>query len=164
MPLPAVLLTAGRHVDLATFGGRTVVYGYPRTGRPDQQLPVGWNTIPGARRCTPRSCGFRDHFHDLQRFGAWVFGLSTRDTDYQGEVVERLHLSFELLSDAELTFARLIRLPTFEVEGTLLIKRLTVIIADGRLEKVFHPVFPPDATAAQVIAGLSAHPGSPATR
>ena len=166
MPLPAVLLTstAGHLVDLASFGGRTVVYGYPRTGRPEQEPPVGWNAIPGARGCTPQSCGFRDHFQDLQRLGARVFGLSTQDTDYQREVVERLHLPFELLSDAELTFARLLRLPTFEVEGMRLIKRLTLIIADGRIEKVFYPVFPPNANAAEVITWLSAHPGSPATR
>ena len=164
--LPAVplLSTAGSVVDLATLGGRTVVYGYPRTGRPDQEPPTGWNAIPGARGCTPQSCGFRDHFQDLQRLGARVFGLSTQDTDYQREAVERLHLPFKLLSDAELTFARLLRLPTFEVEGMRLIKRLTLIITDGRIEKVFYPVFPPDANAAEVIAWLSVHPSSAATR
>jgi peroxiredoxin len=164
--LPAVPLvsTAGRMVDLATLGGRTVVYGYPRTGRPDQEPPTGWNAIPGARGCTPQSCGFRDHFQDLQRLGARVFGLSTQDTDYQREAVERLRLPFELLSDAELTFTRLLRLPTFEVEGMRLIKRLTLIITDGRIEKVFYPVFPPDANAAEVIAWLSVHRGSAATR
>ena len=166
MPLPSVFLasTAGRRVDLASFGGRTVVYAYPRTGRPDREPPIGWNAIPGARGCTPQSCGFRDHFQDLQRLGARVFGLSTQDTDYQREAVERLHLPFELLSDAELTLARLLRLPMFEVEGLLLIKRLTIIIADGRIEKGFYPVFPPDVNAAEVIAWLSAHPASPATR
>jgi peroxiredoxin len=164
MPLPSVPLasTAGRVVDLASFGGRTVVYGYPRTGRPDQDPPTGWNAIPGARGCMPQSCGFLDHFQDLQRLGVQVFGLSTQDTDYQREVVERLHLPFELLSDAELTFAHVLRLPTFEVEGMTLIKRLTLIIADGRIEKVFYPVFPPDENAAEVIAWLAAHPASPA--
>jgi peroxiredoxin len=162
--LPAVPLasTAGRVVDLASFGGRTVVYGYPRTGRPDQEPPIGWNAIPGARGCTPQSCGFRDHYQDLYRLGARVFGLSTQDTGYQREAVERLHLPFELLSDAELTLARTLRLPMFEVEGMMLIKRLTLIIADGRIEKVFYPVFPPDENAAEVITWLSAHPASPA--
>jgi peroxiredoxin len=98
----------------------------------------------------------------LQRLGVQVFGLSTQDTDYQREVVERLHLPFELLSDAELTFAHGLRLPTFEVEGMTLIKRLTLIIADGHIEKVFYPVFPPDENAAAVIAWLAAHPASPA--
>jgi peroxiredoxin len=164
--LPAVPLasTAGRLVDLASLGGRTVVYVYPRTGRPDQEPPTGWNAIPGARGCTPQSCGFRDHFQDLRRLGARVFGLSTQDTAYQREAVGRLHLPFELLSDAELTFAHALQLPTFEVDGMTLIKRLTLIIADGRVEQVFYPVFPPDENAAAVIAWLSAHPATPAAR
>jgi hypothetical protein len=89
MPLPAVSLTstAGRVVDLANLGGRTVVYCYPRTGRPDQEPPPGWNAIPGAGGCTPQSCGFRDHYQDLQRLGARVFGLSTQDTAYQPELL-----------------------------------------------------------------------------
>jgi peroxiredoxin len=90
-----------------------------------------------------------------------VFGLSTQDTHYQREVVERLHLPFELLSDVELTFAHALHLPTFEVEGMILLKRLTLIIVDGRIEKVFYPVFPPNENAAAVIAWLSAHPASP---
>ena len=94
--------------------------------------------------------------------GARVFGLSTQDTDYQREAVERLHLPFELLSDAELAFAHALRLPLFEVEAMMLIKRLTLIIADGRIDKVFYPVFPPDANAAEVIVWLSAHSASPA--
>ena len=165
MSLPAVPLasTAGRVVDLASLGGRTVVYGYPRTGRPDQEPPTGWNAIPGARGCTPQSCGFRDHYQDLQRMGVRVFGLSTQDTDYQREAVERLHLPFELLSDAALTLARALRLPMFEVEGMTLIKRLTLIVGGGRVEKVFYPVFPPDKNAAEVIAWLAAHPASAAT-
>jgi peroxiredoxin len=165
MPLPSVSLTstAGRVVDLASFGGRTVVYCYPRTGRPDQEPPPGWNAIPGARGCTPQSCSFRDHYQDLQRLGARVFGLSTQDTDYQREAVERLHLPFELLSDAALTLARALRLPMFEVEGVTLIKRLTLIVGAGHIKKVFYPVFPPDKNAAEVIAWLAAHPASPAT-
>jgi peroxiredoxin len=125
---------------------------------------VGWNAIPGARGCTPQACGFRDHFQDLQRLAARVFGLSTQDTDYQREVVERLHLPFELLSDAELALTHALRLPTFEVDGMVLIKRLTLIIADGRIEKVFYPVFPPHENAVEVIAWLSVQPGSAVTR
>jgi peroxiredoxin len=165
LSLPSVPLasTAGRVVDLAGIGGRTAVYAYPRTGRPDQEPPTGWNAIPGARGCTPQSCGFRDRYIDLQRLGVQLFGLSTQDTDYQREAVARLHLPFELLSDAALTLARAPRLPLFEVEGMMLIKRLTLIIADGRIEKVFYPVFPPDENAAEVLAWLSTHPASGAS-
>jgi peroxiredoxin len=157
LSLPSVSLqsTAGYMVDLAGLTGRSVLYCYPGTGRPDQDPPSGWNDIPGARGCTPQSCAFRDYYQTLQQLGARVFGLSTQDSDYQREAVERLHLPFELLSDMELSFARALRLPTFNVEGMTLIKRLTLIICDGRVEKVFYPVFPSDRNASEVIAWLS---------
>jgi peroxiredoxin len=157
--LPPVPLasTAGRAVDLAALAGRTVVYCYPRTGRPGQEPPPGWNEIPGARGCTPQSCAFRDRYGEIVGLGARVFGLSTQTPDDQREAVERLHLPFELLSDAGLSFARALRLPTFQVEGMTLIKRLTLVVRGGRIEKVFYPVFPPDRNPDEVIAWLSAH-------
>jgi len=157
MRLPSVGLmsTAGQVVDLASLSGRVVVYCYPRTGRPGVDPPQGWNEIPGARGCTPQACTFRDHYRELQRLGAQVFGLSTQDSDYQREAVARLHLPFELLSDVALEFAQRLRLPTFEIEGMRLIKRLTLIANDGQIEKVFYPVFPPDKNAEEVIAWLS---------
>ena len=151
VPLPS---TAGRVVDLASLPGRTAVYCYPRTGRLDADPPKGWDDIPGARGCTPQSCAFRDHHQELRALGAWVFGLSTQDTAYQQEAVERLHLPFELLSDERLTFAKALRLPTFEAASMTLIKRLTLILSDGRIEKVFYPVFPPDKNAEEVIKWL----------
>jgi peroxiredoxin len=157
MGIPSLRLesTAGRVIDLSAFSGRTVVYAYPRTGRPDVEMPKGWNDIPGARGCTPESCAFRDHFQELQALGANVFGLSTQESDYQREAVKRLHLPFELLSDSDLAFARALRLPTFEIEGMTLIKRLTLILRDGSIEKVFYPVFPPDSHAEEVTAWLA---------
>jgi peroxiredoxin len=133
------------------------VYCYPRTGRPDQGPPQGWNEIPGARGCTPQACAFRDHFQELQALDAQVFGLSTQDTEYQREAAERLHLPFELLSDEHLAFAHALRLPTFVVESMTLIKRLTLIITDGVIEQVFYPVFPPDKNAEAVIGWLAQH-------
>ena len=151
--VPSVPLrsTAGLIVDLAGLTGRTVVYCYPRTGQPDQEPPQGWNEIPGARGCTPQSCAFRDHYRELEALGARLFGLSTQTTDYQREAVERLHLPFELLSDEKLAFANALRLPTFQVDSMTLIKRLTLIISGGRIDKVFYPVFPPDKDAEEVI-------------
>jgi peroxiredoxin len=157
MSVPAVPLrsTAGRLVDLSQLTGRTVVYCYPRTGLPDRDPPAGWDDIPGARGCTPQSCAFRDRYRELQAFGARVFGLSTQDTDYQREAAERLHLPFELLSDEHLTLTNALRLPTFAVGSMVLIKRLTLMIRDGRIENVFYPIFPPDTNAGDVIAWLS---------
>jgi peroxiredoxin len=155
LPAVALLSTGGRKVDLSSLKGITVVYVYPRTGRPDQDLLPGWNAIPGARGCTPQSCAFRDHYQELKRAGASeVFGLSTQDTEYQREAAERLHLPFELLSDEKLAFARALKLPTFEVAGMQLIKRLALIARDGVIAKVFYPVFPPDRNAGDVLAWL----------
>jgi len=156
MRVPPVSLqsTSGRKVALATLPGRTVVYCYPRSGRPGMPPPDGWDAVPGARGCTPESCGFRDHHRELMNLGAAVFGLSTQTTEYQKELVDRLHLPFEILSDAEFEFANALRLPTFEIRGMTLIKRLTLVLREGVVEKVFYPVFPPDRHAEQVVAWL----------
>ena len=155
VPLPA---TDGTSVTLATLPGRTVVYCYPRTGRPGEPLPTGWNDIPGARGCTPQSCAFRDHYAELRGLGAAVYGLSAQTTEDQREAADRLHLPFPLLSDSALAFATALRLPTFTVDGMTLIKRVTLILRAGRIEHVFYPVFPPDANAAEVVRWLEAHP------
>ena len=157
MRLPRVMLpsTGGRPVDLSTLKGTTVVYIYPRTGRPDEASPPGWNAIPGARGCTPQSCAFRDHYRELKGAGATqVYGLSAQSPADQREAAERLHLPFEILSDEKLELAHALKLPTFEVAGMTLIKRITLIARDGRIEKVFYPVFPPDRNAGDVLASL----------
>jgi peroxiredoxin len=157
MRLPSLPLEAtdGSQVDLSKFPGRTVVYIYPRTGVPGRSMPEGWNEIPGARGCTPQSCGFRDHFTELKRLGvARVFGLSTQDSAYQREAVERLHLPFAVLSDERLELARALKLPTFEVAGMTLLKRMALVIDGALITKVFYPVFPPDKNAEEVIAWL----------
>jgi peroxiredoxin len=157
LPLPA---TDGSMVSLARLSGRSVVYAYPRTGRPDQiALVDDWDMIPGARGCTPQSCAFRDHHNELLTAGAsHVFGLSTQDTDYQREAVARLHLPFAILSDEKLALTKALRLPTMEVAGLVLLKRMALVIDDGRITKVFYPVFPPDRNAADALAWLMAHP------
>ncbi|HEX2257504.1 MAG TPA: peroxiredoxin [Afifellaceae bacterium] len=157
MRLPEIDLPAtdGSTVDLAKLGGRTVVYIYPRTGRPGQDMPEGWDAIPGARGCTPQSCSFRDHFAELTNLGvARVFGLSTQDSEYQREAAERLHLPFPLLSDSELRLTEALFLPTFEVEGMTLLKRMALVIDDCVISQVFYPVFPPDRNADEVAEWL----------
>lgn len=167
MRLPDIALPAtnGASVNLSKLSGRTVVYVYPRTGRPGQALPTGWDAIPGARGCTPQSCSFRDHFTELKDLGvAQLYGLSTQDTAYQREAVERLHLPFSILSDEKMQVTQALKLPTFGVDGMTLIKRMALVIDEGKISKVFYPVFPPDKNAEEVLAWLknaaSAAPGT----
>jgi len=157
MRLPPVSLasTSGERIDLSTLTGTTVVYCYPLTGRPDRDLPRGWDEIPGARGCTPQSCAFRDHHAELRGLGAKVFGLSTQTTMYQSEAAARLHLPFALLSDENLQFVGALDLPTFEAEGMTLVKRLTLVVEGGEILKIFYPVFPPGRNAEEVIWWLS---------
>lgn len=159
-PWPALALpgTDGRTHDVAALPGRTVVYVYPRTAHPDQAMPEGWDLIPGARGCTPQSCAFRDHHAELREAGAEVFGLSVQDTAYQQEAAERLHLPFPLLSDAAGDLTRTLRLPTFVAGEEVLLRRVTLIVRDGVIEKVFYPVFPPDRNAGDVLTWLARHP------
>jgi peroxiredoxin len=157
MQLPAVALpsTLGGTVDVAAVGaGRVVLYLYPRTGTPGVPLPTGWDAIPGARGCTPEACGFRDHHAELAALGAEVFGISTQTTAEQREFAERAGLPFALLSDVELRLAGALRLPTFSVDGLTLHRRLTLIVEDGVVVKVFYPIFPPDRHADDVTAWL----------
>lgn len=159
--VPAIALpsTAGRVVTLShSSPGVSVVYCYPRTGEPDVDPPGGlqnWNSIPGARGCTPQSCAYRNRFDELRALGATVYGLSTQSREYQRAVVERLQLPFELLSDADGAFASALRLPSFEVAGMRLLRRLTLIIRGGMIAHCIYPVFPPDGDAQNVIHWLS---------
>jgi peroxiredoxin (alkyl hydroperoxide reductase subunit C) len=163
LPSVALLATDGQTVDLAGLPGRTVVYLYPRTGRPEEPTSDEWDAIPGARGCTPQSCGFRDHHDELKSLGVQVFGVSTQTPDYQREAATRLGLPYPLLSDSALALTRAISLPTFEFEpygseSSVHLKRMAMVIRDGVVEKVFYPIFPPDRNAEQVVTWLRENP------
>ncbi len=153
LPLPA---TDGRRVSLARLGpGRTIVYAYPWIAGPDGAPPSpDWDAIPGARGCTPESCGFRDHATELGDLGAAVLGLSAQPTELQREAVERLRLPFALLCDEHLRLATELGLPTFRAAGRTLLKRLTLTVRDGVVERVWYPVVAPDRHAEDVLDWL----------
>ena len=161
IPPISLLATDDRSLTLSALKGRTVVFAYPRTGEPGKiALVDDWDMIPGARGCTPQTCAFRDLFAELKAAGAaHVFGLSTQSNDYQAEMASRLHLPFAVLSDEKLELTRALNLPTMEVAGLTLIKRLALIIDDGRIRHVFYPVFPPDRNAGDVLEWLKDNPG-----
>jgi peroxiredoxin (alkyl hydroperoxide reductase subunit C) len=163
MKIPSVSLlgTDDNSVDLSALNGRTVVFAYPRTGEPGKiSLVDDWDMIPGARGCTPQTCSFRDLYTELKAAGAkHVFGLSTQSNVYQAEMAARLHLPFPVLSDEKLELTRALNLPTMQVAGLTLIRRLALILDDARITHVFYPVFPPDRNAGDVLAWLNENPG-----
>ena len=162
LAVPSIPLqgTTGERIDLSTIPGRAVVFAYPRTGQPGQPpLVPDWDLIPGARGCTPETCAFRDLAADYGKLGIKVFGLSTQEPAYQRELAERLHLPFPVLSDASRTLTDALRLPTLTVGGLVLLARLSWLQRDGRIERVWYPVFPPDRHASEVLASLSGRDG-----
>ncbi|HEY0233827.1 MAG TPA: peroxiredoxin [Afipia sp.] len=160
IPPVALPATDGSTVTLSSIPGRIVLFAYPRTGEPGKiGLVEDWDEIPGARGCTPQTCSFRDLIGELKAAGASrVFGLSTQDTDYQREMTERLHVPFPILSDSELKLTQALKLPSMEVAGLTMIKRLALIIDEAIITHVFYPVFPPDRNAGDVLAWLKANP------
>jgi peroxiredoxin len=160
VPPISLLATNDSTVTLSELPGRTIVFAYPRTGEPGKiALVDDWDMIPGARGCTPQTCSFRDMFAELKAAGAaHVFGLSTQSNAYQAEMASRLHLPFAVLSDEKLALTRALNLPVMDVAGLTLIKRLTLVIDDGRITHIFYPVFPPDQNASDVLAWLKDNP------
>ena len=158
LAMPEVMLPAtdGTRVSLAGLTGRPVVYAYPLTGRPGSALPEGWDEIPDARGCTPQSCAFRDRHFALEGLGATVVGVSAMDPAEQHAFAEREQLPYPVLNDGPLLLRDQLGLPTFDVCGTTLYKRLTFVASAGRIDKVFYPVFPPDRNAAEVESWLCA--------
>ncbi len=154
VPSLALPSTEGREVDLSAEQGLSVVYFYPMTGKPEHPPMRGWNKIPGARGCTTQCCAFRDRYPDLKRLGVKVFGVSSQALEEQKEAVKRLHLSFELLNDSNLALAGALKLPTFEYDFARLIKRITLIVENGLIRKVYYPVFPPHLNPTEVISWL----------
>lgn len=157
LKLPSISLpsTSGSSLDLSTLSGLTVVFCYPRTAAPGETVPDEWNSIPGARGCTPQACSFRDASKDFTELGVnHVFGISTQDTAYQQELKERTHLPYQLLSDERLELVKAMKLPTFDWKGQTLIKRLSMVVENGQVKKVFYPVFPPNESANEVLKWL----------
>jgi peroxiredoxin len=154
--LPGVTLqtTSGRTVNLRDVRGRTVFFFYPRTGEPSKPAPPDWDLIPGARGCTPQSCGFRDLYQEFRILGFEIYGVSSQDSSYQKEFVIRNHIPFEILSDSEFRLTDSLRVPTFQYNGMRLIKRMAWITEEGSISKVFYPVFPPNENATQVLKWL----------
>jgi peroxiredoxin len=156
MALPALSLlsTQGGTLEISAAGDLLVAYVYPRTGRPGEPLPAGWDDIPSARGCTPQSCAYRDALAEFGALGGTVLGISAQASADQREFAQREHIPFPLLADPELHLASTLRLPTFAVEGMTLYKRLTLVAEGGVIRKVFYPVFPPDRDAGEVLAWL----------
>jgi peroxiredoxin len=166
LPSLSLPIAGGGQFDFrgSEAAGTLVAFVYPRTGTPGRKMPPGWDDIPGARGCTPQSCAFRDRHAALTGLGATVVGISAMDPSEQAEFAEREEIPYPLLNDGPLALRDQLGLPTFDVHGTALYKRLTFVAEGGRIEKVFYPVFPPDRNAADVEAWLRAASPGPHAR
>ena len=151
--VPPVLLTgiSGKSTDLSSIEGTGVIFFYPMNGRPDSSPMIGWNDIPGARGCTPQVCSIRDKYATFEALNVKVFGVSSQTLTDQKEASIRLLLPFELLNDTQLKLTKAMNLPTFNYESSTYIKRITLIMIDGVIKKIFYPVFPPDKNILDVI-------------
>lgn len=156
--LPAVTLrtTSDRDLELSNFKSPTIIFFYPRTGEPLKPAPPDWDLIPGARGCTPQSCGFRDLYRDFQALGYQVFGASSQSSNYQKEFVSRHQIPFEIISDEGFKLTDNLKLPTFTYSGMRLIKRMAWVVNHGTIVKVFYPIFPPNENASRVLDWLRA--------
>ncbi len=155
--MPPIVLwsTRGRDVSLAEVSNQpTVFFFYPETGKPGDPIPRAWNEIPGARGCTPQNCAFRDHYREFRDLGFQVYGASSQSLEEQIEFAKRNNLPYELLNDSDLKLTRALRLPTFQFQSKLFIKRLALVVKHSLIEKVFYPVFPPDKNAEAVLRYL----------
>ena len=157
LPNVSLAATNGTTINLGEIKGKLVIYCYPMTGQPNVTLPDGWDQIPGARGCTPQSCSFRDHYKELQTLGAEVLGLSVQTTEYQKEMVDRLHLPFPVVSDSDYRFQKALSMPTFVASGMTLLKRVTLIVSNGVIQAVHYPIFPSDSDPIWVIDYLKRH-------
>ncbi len=157
LPNVSLAATNGATINLGEIKGKLVIYCYPMTEQPNVALPDGWDQIPGARGCTPQSCSFRDHYKELRTLGAEVLGLSVQTTEYQKEMVDRLHLPFPVVSDSDYRFQRALNMPTFMASGMTLLKRVTLIVSNGVIQAVHHPIFPSDSDPIWVIDYLKRH-------
>jgi len=164
LPNVSLKATDGTTVNFGNISSRLVIYCYPMTGQPNVALPDGWDQIPGARGCTPQSCSFRDHYQELQALGAEVVGLSVQTTEYQKEMVDRLHLPFPVVSDSDYQFQKALNMPTFIAAGMALLKRVTLIANHGVIEAVHYPIFPSDSDAGWVIDYLKRSQNQPLRR
>ena len=161
LPTVSLKATNGTTINFGDIFSRLIIYCYPMTGQPNVALPDGWDQIPGARGCTPQSCSFRDHYQELQALGAEVVGLSVQTTEYQKEMVDRLHLPFPVVSDSDYQFQKALNMPTFIAAGMTLLKRVTLIANHGVIEAVHYPIFPSDSDPGWVIDYLKRSQNQP---
>lgn len=159
MPSVPLVSVAGPVIDPGTLAGTAVIAIYPWTGKPGTPNPIEWDDIIGAHGSTPELESFRDLQPAFLAAGVRVYAVSSQDTAFQREMTERLKLPFDVLSDAEGKLRDAWTLPVFRAGKQMFLRRVTLILRDGRLAHAFDPVHPPVAHARQVLDWLVANPG-----
>ncbi|VAW52529.1 Alkyl hydroperoxide reductase subunit C-like protein [hydrothermal vent metagenome] len=155
-PFPSMLITVTPHAtyDFSKEKGINIIFFYPMIGHPDSLPMTGWNEIPGARGCTPQALSYKNYFRQITKLGVRLFGASSQALKEQNDAIDRLKLPFELINDSSFLLSNALKLPTFQFNEIKMIKRLTLVVVDGVIKKVFYPVFPPNKNVDDVIVWL----------
>ena len=157
MNMPEIILqsSTGHSLDVSKINHKfTILYFFPMMITQGENLPLGWNDIPGARGCTPQNIMISKYNKDLQKYNATVVGISTQSIDELRKLSVLRKLSQPLMSDNELKFREKLNIPTFHVENKTMYKRLTLIVKDFKIVKVFYPIFPPDKHVFEIMKWL----------
>ncbi len=156
LKLPDISLpsTAGALLNLSRLAAPSVIFIYPWTGRPGLANPPNWDDIAGAHGSTPQAEGFRDTYQDFRTLGFEVLGVSAQSTEDQREFSSRIRLPFPVLSDSAGALRAALQLPAFETGGVTYLKRLTLVLRDGKINRAVYPVHPPHTHARELLLEL----------
>ncbi len=155
--MPAIILpsTKGNMVDIGRIEANFVVlYFFPMMAVSEGSISEEWDKIPGARGCTPQNIAINEHLDELSRHGAIPIGISTQSIRDLSKISLTRHLSQHVLSDSDLKLKQELNIPVFQVENTVMYKRLTLIIKNSKIVKVFYPIFPPDKHIFEILDWL----------
>jgi len=152
IPLPS---TNGDSLDACIVDTEFVImYFFPMMAVPEKSLPAGLNNIPGARGCTPQNIVISEHIDDLLKYDATPIGISTQPINELTKVSSLRKFVQPLVSDSDLEFQEKLNIPTFQFENKMMYKRLTLIVQESRIVKVFYPIFPPDNHIFEILEWL----------
>ena len=155
--IPKIILpaTVGGFFDFSSIKNQyKILYFFPLMGISQKEMPHGWNDIPGARGCTPQNISINNHLAELAEYNAIPIGISTQPITDLEKLSSKRNLSQILTSDIKLKFQKYLNVPVFTINGNTMYKRLTLVVKNSKIIKIFYPVFPPDKHIFELLEWL----------